>query len=376
MNVLPENFPSPDSLRHADLPKPKPDLQAYDRERRLALLTSPRRLLNYLRFRWAARRPNISHWPIKLDIENVSRCNFACTMCQVSDWPGRQRAGDMPLVDFQSVIDGQPGLVEIKIQGMGEPTMQGDAFFDMIRYARRKHIWVRTTTNASLLHLNDNYAKLIDSGVNDVQVSLDGATAATYEGIRRGGKFDRVIQNCRLLNDYAGKKGNVGIQMWVVVQRTNLEELEALVDLAGDLGFGRLTFALDLNDWGQDVWRDTNGQVAVEHLVDTKRAFALVEQGRARGIAVGFWTNTTKYSARKPETLCPWPFERAYVSSDMRIVPCCMIGNPDVADLGDAATFESNWFGQSYADFRQAHLDGRVPRVCQGCYEGEGHARQ
>ena len=85
MNVLLENFSNSDSLRLADLPTPKPDLQAYDRERRLALLTSPRRLLNYLRFRWAARRPHISHWPIKLDIENVSRCNFACTMCQVSN---------------------------------------------------------------------------------------------------------------------------------------------------------------------------------------------------------------------------------------------------------------------------------------------------
>ena len=104
-------------------------------------------------------------------------------------------------------------------------------------------------------------------------------------------------------------------------------------------------------------------------LFDTARAFALVRQGKASGIAVSFWTNTTKYSTRKPETLCPWPFERAYVSSDMRIVPCCMIGNPSVADLGDAAAFESSWFGQSYADFRQAHLDGNVPRPCQGCYE-------
>ena len=56
------------------------------------------------------------------------------------------------------------------------------------------------------------------------------------------------------LTTYARENGNVGIQMWVVVQRTNLAELEALVDLAGDLGFGRLTFALDLNDWGQDAW--------------------------------------------------------------------------------------------------------------------------
>jgi hypothetical protein len=30
------------------------------------------------------------------------------------------------------------------------------------------------------------------------------------------------------------------------------------------------------------------------------------------------------------------PFERAYISSDQRVVPCCFIGNPDVAEIGTA----------------------------------------
>ena len=33
----------------------------------------------------------------------------------------------------------------------------------MIKYAKDKKIWVRTVTNASLLHLKDNYKKLIDT---------------------------------------------------------------------------------------------------------------------------------------------------------------------------------------------------------------------
>ena len=63
------------------------------------------------------------------------------------------------------------------------------------------------------------------------------------------------------------------------------------------------------------------------------------------------------------------PFERAYVSSDLRIVPCCMIGNPEIADLGDATSFIEHWQGESFLAFRQAHIEGRIPRPCQGCYE-------
>jgi hypothetical protein len=41
--------------------------------------------------------------------------------------------------------------------------MQRDDYFAMIGHARGQHIWVRTTTNASLLRLNDNYRKMIDA---------------------------------------------------------------------------------------------------------------------------------------------------------------------------------------------------------------------
>jgi hypothetical protein len=37
----------------------------------------------------AAANALVDYYPIKLDIENVSRCNFRCTMCAVSDWPQR-----------------------------------------------------------------------------------------------------------------------------------------------------------------------------------------------------------------------------------------------------------------------------------------------
>src|SRR3990172_308017 len=123
-------------------PEPVPDVHAYLRERHVCLSLSPKRLQNYLTYIASARRSaTVSYLPVRLDFENVSRCNFACTMCAVSDWPKGRRADDMPVADFKRLIDEQYGLVEIKVQGLGEPTMQGEAYFEMIRYARSKHIW-------------------------------------------------------------------------------------------------------------------------------------------------------------------------------------------------------------------------------------------
>ena len=356
-------------LRTLPRPEPSAGKAAYERERALALSTSPRRRANYRLFQRAQHRSTqLDYLPIKLDIENVSRCNFRCTMCQVSEWPEQRRAGDMAYEDFQHLIDEQYGLIEIKLQGMGEPTLGGDDYFRMISYARAQHIWVRTVTNASRLHLRDTYKKLIDAGPNEVQISIDGATKETFEGIRRGSKFEVVIANCRLINDYCREIGVKVTKMWTVVQRDNVHELAALVDLAHELGFQSMVFSLDLTDWGQDGWRAANRAVTVDHMLTGELVERLTKQSRELGVTLAWWNITTKYATDRPENLCPWPFERSYVSSDMRVVPCCQIANPDVTELGQASDFTATWNGEAYQAFRQAHLDGAIPDVCLNCY--------
>jgi len=359
------------------LPRPNPSAGnfAYKKERWIALATSPRRLANYIRYQRASRRTaEVNYFPTKLDIENVSRCNFRCTMCQVSEWTNQKRAEDMEFDDFKHLIDHQPGLLEIKLQGMGEPILGGETYFNMIKYARKKHIWVRTVTNASMLHLRDNYKKLVDSGVNEIQISIDGATKETFEKIRVGSKFEVVKSNCKLINDYCKEKGVKRTKMWTTVQRDNVAELPQLIELATELGFNSVVFSLNIVDWGQSAWNETNQAVSVERTVTQELVDHLLEKSREIGVNLTFWSSSDKYSTKSIEALCPWPFERSYISSDMRTSPCCMIANPDVSELGAATDFAGVWKSDAYREFRQAHLDGNIPSECGGCYLGGSSA--
>jgi len=360
-----------DTLRALPAPEPVPDTATYLDNRARALAADPARRANYERYMTSARRSaDVDYLPVKLDIENVSRCNLRCTMCVVSDWPKGKRAADMPLDRFKRLIDEQTGVVEIKLQGIGEPTMQGDAYFEMIRYARSKHIWVRTTTNATLLHLRNNYRKLVDSGANEIQISIDGADATTYESIRRGAKFAMVTRNCRSINAYCAELGIIRTKMWTVVQRANRHQLPALVQLAADLGFKRLVFSLELSDWGLERWHERNSSVAVPQFRPGEPQ-ELMELGERLGVVVRFWTLHEKYDAAVPGKLCPWPFERACIASDLRVVPCCYIGNPDAYSFTPEPfdSFSEIWRGAAMRQFRQAHLDGRIPSICAGCYK-------
>jgi len=356
-------------FRRTKLPAPRPDPLAYLLNRFVALATSPRRLINYIKYRCARRSVDPNYLPIRLDIENVSRCNFRCTMCQVSDWPKLKRAEDMSLDDFKRLIDEQYGLLEVKVQGIGEPLLGRDTYFEMLRYTRSKHIWVRTTTNASLLHLNHNYKKLVDSGVNEIQISIDGATKETFEKIRRGSHFETVLANCKIINAYCRERGVERTRMWICLQQDNIHEFLDFIWIAQEIGFRRMTYALNLNDWGQEKWSAVNRAVTIDDRVTPEMAEDAIVRGRRVGVEVTFWNNTSRYNTADPGRICPWPFDRAYVSSDMRIVPCCIIGNPEVAEMGDARNLGDEWKGDAYRGFRRAHLEGRIPTVCRGCYE-------
>jgi pyrroloquinoline quinone biosynthesis protein E len=353
------------------LPRPYRDEELYQATLQAGFKKYPERHENYLKYQAAQRGEVLNYLPIMLDVENVSRCNYHCTMCQVSDWEGYKRADDMSFEDYKALIDSQYGLIEIKLQGMGEPLL-GKCYFEMIEYARAKHIWVRSTTNASILHFQENYKRMIDSDICELQVSIDGASKESYEKIRRGGKFEKVLENCRLLNEYGRETNRKRTRMWAVVQRDNFHELEKFPILAAELGFERCSLSLDLNDWGQDQWRENNDKVDIHKQFDFAMADRLMAIGKQHNVEVTFWFIDEKYDKTDPQKLCPWPFNRLYISSDMKIVPCCMVANPEVYELGDARQLTNEWNSEQMQAFRREHLEGNIPKICQSCYKNSG----
>ncbi len=354
------------------LPRPKANEIEYDRIMKLRFEDNLLCKENYEKYLKSARGGHdaeCNYLPIKMDYEVSSHCNFRCTMCLMSEI-GNNRPANMSFSDFKKSIDMQQGLIEVKLQGMGEPLLNPD-FFEMVDYAVMNHIWVRTTTNASLLHLNDNYKKMIDSQIGEIQISVDGAKKETFESIRKGSCFEQVVDNCRMLNDYAQTKGEQWrTSCWMLVQKENVNEVEELLELAAKMKFSRLTYSIAISDWGKDNWTAINNAKEVTDLFTDEFAEKLIQRGQELGIAVTFWDGKDKYIYdKKKDKICAWLFGRAYISADMRIVPCCAVCDSNTCDMGDALDFINEWNNDKYQDFRKLHLNGNIPKMCRNCYE-------
>src|SRR5512140_1004693 len=138
--------------------------------------------------------------PTYVQIEPVGQCNLRCEMCPIQfrrDGPPNGPLAFMSWDTFTSLLAGFPALKELHLQGLGEPLMH-PRFFDMVRYAAARGIEVSTNTNMTLLP-ERRAEECVTSGLARLHVSLDGATAGTYEYIRVRARFGRVLRNLERL---------------------------------------------------------------------------------------------------------------------------------------------------------------------------------
>src|SRR5947209_15567789 len=147
--------------------------------------------------------------PTFLQVEPVGQCNLRCEMCPIQfrrDGPPYGPPAFMKFEVFTRLIDQMPDLQELHLQGLGEPMMH-PRFADLVAYATRRGI--RVTTNSNLTLLNPARAeRCVSSGLDTVHISIDGATAATYERIRVRGRLDRLLGNIGLLLEARRRLGS------------------------------------------------------------------------------------------------------------------------------------------------------------------------
>lgn len=114
---------------------------------------------------------------------------------------------------FEAVVDGVAGPADeggpadedgpgtIAFMGLGEPLLH-PRFPDMVRAAKERGLRTEVTTNALLLD-DTMAAALLEAGLDQLVVSIDGASAEAF-GRVRGVSLSRVVENVSRLHDGRG----------------------------------------------------------------------------------------------------------------------------------------------------------------------------
>jgi MoaA/NifB/PqqE/SkfB family radical SAM enzyme len=326
--------------------------------------------------------------PKFVQIEPVGQCNLRCRMCAIQfredGAPGRPAF--MPFDTFASLLGQFDGLTELHLQGLGEPLLH-PRFCDMVALAAGRGIKVSTNTNMSVMS-ERLAARCVESGLHTVHVSIDGASAANYEAIRLGARFDNLLRNLRRLVAAKGSSTLPHIAVVMVLMRRNLDELPALVRLAAGEGAESLSVQQLCHDFSE-------GGLPAQYLpmrafvdqqaltaADLPHALQVFDAAHRAAQAEGILLRLPRLAQQEvPRTglqegtrggapgRCDWPWRGAYLSYDGKAMPCCMVGTPDRQNFGNAASegVEAIWNSAAYDDFRARLASSEPPDICAGC---------
>lgn len=170
--------------------------------------------------------------PYAFMIETTSICNLKCIFCFTRLEEQKRKNNFMSYGQFKKIIDEiRWHAIYINFWFAGEPLINKE-LEDMIGYANKNNIITCISTNSTLL-TKDRIQKIINAGLDKMIISFDGATKETYEKIRVGANFEKIIQNIRNLISMKQKKPFVSLQM--VVTKDNEPEIPLFRKLAKEL---------------------------------------------------------------------------------------------------------------------------------------------
>ena len=173
-------------------------------------------------------------FPPVVMIEPTNICNLKCPLCPSGNGTLKRKKGYMGFFTFKKVIDEiKDRSFMVVLWNQGESYLNKD-FLKMVKYASDSGLFTLASTNANI---DLQVEHTIESGLDSIIISLDGATQETYNKYRVNGDLNKVLENVKNLvkTKKKLKTRNPLIRWQFLVMKHNEHEIENIKKLAKEL---------------------------------------------------------------------------------------------------------------------------------------------
>jgi radical SAM protein with 4Fe4S-binding SPASM domain len=264
-----------------------------------------------------------------------------------------RKTGQISREEFSSWIDAMAShLIHLNLYFQGEPFIHPD-FLKLVEYAHRRRIFTSTSTNGHFI--SDAVAReIVSSGLDQLIISVDGATQEVYEQYRIHGRLEKVLEGTRRLIEQKmnSRSHTPHIVFQFLVVAPNEHQIPEIMKLANELGVDEVRLKT------AQVYDYVNGNSL---LPKDERYSRYVR--REDGI----------YRVKNAlDNQCWRMWSGCVITWDGRVVPCCFDKDATHA-LGSLREqpFSDIWNGPIYREFRRNLLESRAGiDICANCSEG------
>jgi len=180
--------------------------------------------------------------PFLANTEPTNSCILHCPFCPTGK--SNHRANGLADLSIykKMVQELSDTLYLVTLHGWGEPLLHPE-LPEIIQLMHKNRIATVLTTNGILLNSVIS-EKLIESKLDIIYISIDGASEESYQKYRIGGNFKKVIQNIENLVAMKKNKGSKTpfIEWQFIVFKHNEHEMKEARSLAKKIGVNNIVF--------------------------------------------------------------------------------------------------------------------------------------
>ncbi len=279
--------------------------------------------------------PNAEHFPLMVVLSFVYICNAKCPNCPYNNSEVRDDYKDAIFMSeevFKRIAD-QCGEHKALIRFSGGEPMLHPKAVDYVLYARQQGARVGLISNGSCYD-EEKLRKIIGSGVDTLEFSVDAGDAETYSWARAGLNWEKLNQNIATAMELREKLNSPTRILASIINQENVD-VEA----------------------AQAYWTPRVDKVQV-------RKFLTWGYNKDKS------GDSTPYLSPEEHIPCPIPFDRLYFNSRGDATLC-------IEDIGFTERFANImdrsiadiWRGPELTALREAHLkrQGHTVRLCSNC---------
>lgn len=283
-------------------------------------------------------------------IEVTNICNQRCAMCP---WYSlMKRKTEMMSYDrfaliFEKIKDHAEA---ISFYLMGEPFLNTE-IFKMITLCKKHGVRTHISSNGMLVGAVID--KILDSGLDSLQITLDGFSAESHEKYRVGSNFEIVKEGIRKIAEERKKRGSAfpTLTIQTLIFKFNEKEIPEIEKFARECGIDH--FSLKAPNMGRDV--SVKESFVNDFLLESEEYKKFNRTADMAG---------DKYYKNK--NFCP-QFSNGVIAVSGDVVPCCFDYDAEVK-FGNI--FEENletvWRSDKRKKFVENYLKKTNP-LCVKC---------